>query len=220
MMLRTILCCATLALGLAPVAAEAAACKDQSCKSAAQPLQLNKFMKPAVARQHGQPAKPASKPVAARGVARTSHGVAKKRTAESTRRVLSQRRAPTAPAAAASAPVPNEAADAFAKVPPVHIVSPDEVNEIDLAAGPAPVTDGSGRSIQLVAAADYNEIDRQADDAGQARAATDSQPPVTTPSRIEPPRGTTQELGWFERLWTAIQGVLSSLAAMLSRLAG
>lgn len=181
--------------------------------SQAEPLQLGKFMKPSVAKSA------AAKPVAKKRVAARPATPAKEATARrvlatkkpAARRpaVLAQRRAPPVPAAAPGA-APSEATEAFAAQPPVQVVSADELNDLDRAAGP-PTTDGSGGRVQMVAAADYNAIDASA----PAEVAALPEAPAKDQQRAETPAP-----GWLERLWAAINGAFVRIASALWSVVG
>jgi hypothetical protein len=225
MIFRTVALCAVCAFALVSTVADAAPCEGAACrtdsKALSKPLQLSKFMKPSIARR-GVPAVAKQSAGMPRGIA-----AAKKRAIDRPAPMLAKPSIPvlpavaeTAAAAEAAAPkmVPAEAAEAFASHHPVRVVSADEVNEIDLAAGPAPAdTDGSGRTaegaVQLVDASEYNDIDR-------ASNAQPRQPLVKPHFQFEAQPRSEPAPTWVERLWTALHGALVALAAMLWRIAG
>ena len=149
MTFRTTACCAALLVCLVAPAAEAATCDGAPCPPArpsktSKPLQLGQFMRTA-AKPSTRAVKPAThvaKPV--------THAVK-----ASPRKILGKQhrvlvlRERIAPPAEAETPLPTEAAAAFASQhdPDVRVVTADELNDIDLAAGPAvPETNGAAPS--------------------------------------------------------------------------
>jgi hypothetical protein len=119
---------------------------------------------------------------------------------------------PMPPLPPTAATMPAEAATAYAAAPPVDVVPRDALNELDRAASPSPGSASlNAATVQFVEAQDYNDIDRQADDALPASFAEPARPasdqPNTTPQR------SAANLSWGERLWTMLQHVASAIVS-------
>jgi hypothetical protein len=117
-----------------------------------------------------------------------------------------------APADEADTPLATEAAAAFAAQhePDVRVVAADEVNEIDLAAGPAvPETvglaPGGGDAVRVVDATAYNNVDRHGDQGSSPASAPD---PVGEPTQSD-----QADLTWIQRFWAMLHHAVATLAA-------
>jgi hypothetical protein len=109
-------------------------------------------------------------------------------------------------------PLATDAASAFASQhePDVRVVAADELNEIDLAAGPAaPETVGLAPSgddaVRVVDAAAYNDVDRQGDQGSSPASVPDT---VSEPAQPDRPGPT-----WIEQFWAMLQHAVAALAA-------
>jgi hypothetical protein len=199
-------CCAALLLCVALATATDAVCLGPGCgdgagaRPLAKPLDLTRFMRHSKATQAARPAKK-------RKVVRQP--VAKRRT----------------PPAAAPSPKPAklptgaEAAYALLPDPPVRVVSSAEFNEIDLAAGPAPLAFSAtatttGMAVRVVDAAEFNDIDRKAEITQPATAEP------TAPDRDDRTRTGHGSDTWIGRVWTAALDAFGALAAGLRWLFG
>jgi hypothetical protein len=216
MTLHRIACCAALALGLTQMAAPASACEGTDCAPAAaakpsKPLQLGKFMRPGGGKSAAVHAAKAPAKVTKPSVHVAK--VAKKTAAPSI---------PLPPAPPVSESLAAEAASAFASLPAtdVRVVDSSELNEIDLAAGPAlPETNGAGQSIQdavqatettasTVAGLKSEDLQRSGEKLRMA--ALESAPSALPES---PARAARTSLPWIERFWSAMQNTFVALAA-------
>lgn len=200
MMLRRLALSAALMLGVTLTAAQASACEGADCppaaksKTASKPLQLGQFMRPAATKHAVRVAK--------------AHSGTHKPGA-----LASHRKPAPSPTPTVAEPLREEAAAAFAAQPsvPVRVVASDELNEIDLAAGPvspettglAPATDGA---VQLVEAEIYNDIDRKS---------AELQPSLASPldTADAATRNDPTSLSWIERFWARVQHTFVALAA-------
>jgi hypothetical protein len=212
MTFRTTACCAALLMSLSALAAQAAPCDGDACPSAApakagKPLQLGQFMRTAAkparhavkpSTQTGHRPDQASKPLTQ--AIKTHSGKPKKSLA------LRKRIAPTDEAAT---PLATEAAAAFAAqdTPDVRVVAADELNDIDLAAGPAaPETVGLAPSgAQAVVDATFNDIDHAGDQASSLASAADPVGEATQPDRAS--------ATWIEQFSAMLQHMVAALVA-------
>src|SRR5262249_17557016 len=153
-------------------AAQAAPCDGGSCPSAqpgkvGKPLQLGQFMR-TTAKSASRAVKPSAQAAHTQHASRPlTHAV--KTNPGKPKNSLAPRKpkAPpheVAPSDEAATPLATDAAAAFAAqdVPDVRVVAADELNDIDLAAGPAPETVGSAPDGEkaVVDVTSYNDIDR------------------------------------------------------------
>jgi hypothetical protein len=201
MTFRTTACCAALLVSLLAPAAQAAPCDGSPCPAArpgkvAKPLQLGQFMRPGAI-----PVSRKVKPSAQ--AAKTNSGKPKKALA------LRKR---IEPPDEETKPLATDAASAFASQhePDVRVVAADELNEIDLAAGPAaPETVGLAPSgddaVRVVDAAAYNDVDRQGDQGSSPASVPDT---VSEPAQPDRPGPT-----WIEQFWAMLQHAVAALAA-------
>jgi hypothetical protein len=129
----------------------------------------------------------------------------------------------------APSPVPSDAAAAFAansvasQQDQVPVLAREQFNAIDSAA-PAPFAETTGVSaaddpnVQVVAAAEFNDIDRKAD---QSEASPF--PSVEVPIAAEPAKPSAAAapaaVSWLQWLWSAVTGTLTALAAAVRQLA-
>jgi hypothetical protein len=205
MKLRKLVCGAVLALGLCQTIAPAgAACEGADCRHAAtsrrpsQPLQLGNFTRPA-----------------------TAKSVAPKSRKRTTQAKQARQRAAVPLPPPKEQPLPAEAATAFAAQPAVavRVVTSEELNEIDLAAGPAPAeTTGIGPrgedEVQLVDASDFNDIDRKSDVSPMASAMA-SAAAVEGPAPSQP-----ASASFIERFWAMLQNAFAALGTAFHYLFG
>lgn len=197
----------------AGVPAALAACDGADCPSVSKLLDLQKFMREQAAstrtpeamlatagksRHVHTPKAPAPK------VAQSHH--------RSHRAAAAQARAeqkPSERASAEAAPADTPATDTRSPAPDVQVVSADEVNSIDLAAGPAPVGAGSKASdtvqgaltaaqdVQVVVGNQFNKIDKGAILTKPVAASeTTGSEVAATPS--------SESKSWMAWLWSAI----------------
>jgi len=117
-----------------------------------------------------------------------------------------------APSDEAAAPLATEAAAAFAAqdTPDVRVVAADELNDIDLAAGPAaPETVGMATSseaaVRVVDATANNDVDRQGDQGSLPASAPNPIGETTQPERASPT--------WIEQFSAMLQHVIAALTA-------
>lgn len=224
MPLHRIACCAALALGLSQMAAPASACEGTDCAPAAtakpsKPLQLGKFMRPSGAKSAAAHA--------TKSPTRTAK--AKKRSVH-VAKMTKKAAAPSIPLPRAPSPSQSlaaEAASAFASQPAadVRVVDSNEVNEIDLAAGPAlPETNGAGQAVQEPEIADTTAADATAsikvaelksEDLERSAEKLRLASLESTPAALaeSPARAARTSLPWIERFWSAIQGTFLALTA-------
>lgn len=196
----------------APVAL--AACDGADCPSVSKPLDLQKFMREQAAStrtpeamratagksRHVQAPKTQA-PKIAQSHHRSHHAAATQARAE-------QKPSERASAEAAAADTP--ATDIRSSAPDVQVVSADEVNSIDLTAGPAPVQTGSKASdavqgaltaaqdVQVVVGDNFNKIDKAAA-LTKPVAATE-----TTGSDVAAAPSDSEHKSWMAWLWSAI----------------
>jgi hypothetical protein len=181
-----------------PAGACDANCAVANAKAVSKPLDLKRFMRPAIAQTGGARAKPRD------GERRTTAPAQPER---STVTVLPPPRPP----------LPGEAETALASqaAAPMRIWQSDELNDIDLASsapaettGAAPATD---LAVQTVDAGEFNDIDRNADVV-----------PPSEPQRrsLDPPAREAGGEFWMQRSWRIIIGALANITAALQRLFG
>jgi len=213
MTFRTMACCAALLGALFAPAAQAAPCEGGPCPAAqsgkaAKPLQLGQFM-----RAGAIPVSRSAKPQAANAPKHAAKPVthAAKANSDKPKKALVLRKR-VAPADEADTPLATEAAAAFAAQhePDVRVVAADEVNEIDLAAGPAvPETvglaPGGEAAVRVVDATAYNNVDRHGDQGSSPASAPD---PVGEPTQSD-----QADLTWIQRFWAMLQHAVTTLAA-------
>lgn len=194
------------------VPAAAMACEGDDCPAAAKPLDIKQFMREQAAstrvsaRRHHS-----AKPAAAKPKQQTQHAAAAKP-------------APTA------APLQSDAASSFASHTyasqqppeqlPVPVLAREEFNAIDNAA-PAPTAETTGASfangpnVQVVAAAEFNDIDRKAEE-------TSPFPTIEVPAAAEPAKPEAASapvpVSWLQWLWSAVTGTFTALAAAVRQL--
>jgi hypothetical protein len=217
MMLRKLACYTVLTLGLSQTIAPAGACEGGACRQPAtstrpsQPLQLGDFMQPTAARPAAE--KTHKRATQARQAREAKEAKEATKTKQARRRVVVP-----LPPAKAQTPLPAEAATAYAAQPamPVRVVASDELNEIDMAAGPAPAeTTGIGPrrddEVQLVDADELNDIDRKGDVSPMASVMASAAAPAQTE-----PAGASY-LGLF---WTMLQNAFAALGTAFRYLFG
>lgn len=212
MTFRTTACCAALLVCLVAPAAEAATCDGAPCPPArpsktSKPLQLGQFMRTA-AKPSTRAVKPAThvaKPVTHAVKASPGKILGKQH------RVLVLRKR-IAPPAEAETPLPTEAAAAFASQhdPDVRVVTADELNDIDLAAGPAaPETNGAAPSdavaLRFADATNFTVADRPGDERASPARASDPTDAATPDDRLGP--------SWIEWFWAMLQRPFVALTA-------
>lgn len=212
MMFRTTIRTAALVLGLllsvglgAPLAL---ACEGAECQTDAKPLDLKRFMREQAASTRTPEAmgqtRSETRHTSTRKTAQVHHP--RHRTVAMRHQKQPQKAPVAAKANAEQVSAPNSL--------DVQVVSADEVNDIDRAAGPAPAeTDGqgspsgqdaqtSGQGVHVVVQNDFNEIDRRAADLVRLA------PPVAaTMSEAVPQSGSVAmswTMSWVQWLWSAI----------------
>lgn len=225
MIFRTTFCATALGIGLllslglgAPAAS---ACEGTECQTAGRPLDLKEFM-----RQQAASTRTPEAMSATRGKAR--HHARAARSGRATDRFARTHHSRHRPVTAQNEPetVPTEPASAFAtRSSPgndadVHVVSADELNDIDRAAGPAPAeTTGkasanvqdvltAAQDVQMVVENDFNEIDRKAGELVRPAAAA-----TVTASEVVPRNGPSPK-SWMQWLWSAIGAAFVMLAGV------
>ncbi len=211
-----------LLLGLGLGAPAASACEGTECQTTSKPLDLKKFM-------HQQAA--STRTPEAMSVTRgntTSHHARAARSGATPDKVAHARQSRHRPVVAQKEPgtVPTETASALAAQDNpgsdagVQMVSADELNDIDRAAGPAPAeTTGKAsanvqdtlttvRGVQMVVENDFSEIDR--------RAAELARPPASVPAAANEaaPRSGFPSNSWMQWLWSAIGAAFVVLAGV------
>lgn len=126
---------------------------------------------------------------------------------------------PVAPAAIASpAVIPPDAAEAFAShaASQVRVVSPGELNEIDLAADATPVSTTAievvaAPAVQMVQAEEFNAIDRTAD-AARAVSLDELNRKLAAPVVSEPAK-TDEPSSWLQRMLIMVGGAFAAASA-------
>lgn len=193
-----------LVLGLSLTPQGPAGACDANCttaanaKTASKPLDLRRFMRPAIAKPNGARAKSPRDRRRAMAPAQPDRTV-------TTALPLPRMR------------LPAEAESALASQPPapMRIWRGDEQNDIDLAArahaattGAAPATD---HAVQTVDAGELNDIDRKAY----------AVPPGEPERRaLDPPAREHGGEFWMQRLWRMVIGAFANIAAALQQLFG
>jgi len=197
-----------LSLGAAP----AMACEGTECPAAGKPLDLKKFLREQAASTRTPEAMQATRgKTSHRGHAARSGGThGKSAHAHYPRhKTLAATQDPQPPEAARDAALAYASQRGAQDDPNVKVVSADEINDIDRAAGPAPAeTIGSApavvqdalataQDVQVVVQNDFNELDRKAAELTRPAAAV-----AVTASEVTPhnPPATT----WMQWLWSAI----------------
>lgn len=211
-----------LLLGVGVGAAPASACEGMECQSAGQPISLKRFMREQAASTRTPEAMQATRGKTAHRSRTARSGGAHGKTALSggthvkTAHAHSpRRRTVTAAHDAQPAAAPRDAtALAFAAQGStrddanVQVVSVDELNDIDRAAGPAPAeTTGNSpaprdvltvaQDVQMVVENDFNEIDRKSAELVRPAAAV-----AVTTSEVTP--HSAPATTWMQWLWSAI----------------
>ncbi len=192
---------AAAAFGIALPAAPAVA------QSTDAPLKLQSFMK-----------KPIASGTATRAV--------KQRDGSYRQVSLARRSKPAAPAAIASPAVMTpDAAEAFAShaASLVRVVSPGELNEIDLAADATPVSTTAievvaAPAVQTVQADEFNAIDRTAD-APRAVSLDELNRTFAAPVVSEPDK-TDESSSWLQRMLIMVGGAFAAASAAVRFLVG
>lgn len=204
MICRAVAGCAAAVLGvlLSLNVPAASACEGAGCR-AGKPLDIMRFMlEQAASTRVGEIEPSHGKVLAKAKVHRRSHGA------------VAAQPQPT--------PIPAEAAASFASRPGqqvpenVEFVASDEANAIDRAADAAPVeTTGAaaagGPAVQLVDAAEFNDIDRKADDRLPLSARVAGGDGAPTHSE-------RASLAWLHWLWSALGSTLAALATAVRQL--
>jgi hypothetical protein len=198
MMLRTIVCCAALVLGLmlSLKVSAAPACDGAACPTTApaKPLNIMQFMR---------------EQAASTRAAKPRHG--------NTRTTANARPAPRLAAARPKpATLPVGAAKSFASQPEenVQVVASDEVNAIDRAADTPAETVGAAviddPIVQMVDADEFNDIDRKANPL-----------PVSIARNGDAPAHNEQaNWSWRQWIWSALGSTLAALTAAVHQLIG
>ena len=202
-MIRTAALVLGLLLGPSLGAPQALACEGKECQVAEKPLDLKKFMREQAASTRTPEAMRAT-----RGEARHERPRKITRTHQPRHRAVAARPQPEE--------VPNEAASTFAAESSpgndarVQVVSADELNDIDRAAGPAPAeTTGMAaatvqdarateQDVQVVVKNAFNDIDRKAAELAQSMAQ------VATTSQVTTSHSGSAATPWMQWLWSAI----------------
>ncbi len=206
MKFHAIACGAALGLGLLFTLGAAAApdCDGAGCsKSApAKPLNIMQFM-----REQAASTRVAKPP---RDKARATANVKR----PTRRAVAAQLQPANRPA------LPVDASASFASQPAqsVQVVSSDELNAIDRAAGSAPAETvgaaiAAGAAVQMVDAEEFNDIDRK----------TENSPPLSagaTPQRDAPAHNEQASSSWLQWIWSAVGSTLTALATAVHHLVG
>jgi hypothetical protein len=209
------------------------ACEGTECQTEGKAFDLKKFMREQAASTRTPEAMRETRGKARRSSAHRAptHKVARAHKSRH-RTVAARPRREEQPHEAASAHAEQQTAPAEQQKAPdnpeVHVVSADELNDIDRAAGPPPAvasspaeTDGqasatmqdgssAAQDVQVVVGNDFNEIDRKAADMVQ-RAAAVTAGEVTPHSRVA-------AMSWMQWLWSAIGAgfvVLAGIARYL-----
>jgi hypothetical protein len=193
---------AAAAFGTALLAAPVAA------QSTDAPLKLQSFMK-----------KPIASGTATRAV--------KQRDGSYRQVSLVRRPKPAAPASIASPAVMTpDAAEAFAShaASLVRVVSPGELNEIDLAADAKPVSTTAIEvvatpAIQTVQAGEFNAIDQTAADATRAVSLDELNRTFAAPVVSEPDK-TDESASWLQRMLIMVGGAFAAASAAVRFLVG
>jgi hypothetical protein len=185
------------------VTAEPPAQSETQSQPAGAPLQLRKFQRRPVAS------------TAARAVKTRDGGYAQ---------VSHTRRTKPQPAAVEAKPadLPADAAQAFAlhAAAQVRVVSPDEVNEIDLAADAPPEVTTKVEvlnAVAVVGSEELNEIDRKAD---APRAVSLDALNRNLPSAAATPDEPADDASWFARMLAVLGGAFAAAAAAARMLIG
>jgi len=216
MMFRAIICCVALIVGLLAalnVTAESAgACNGTTCSKPA-PLNLMNFMNGS-----GQSSSGSSQAAAVTSTAPTKAAIAKHRRHKPKIAARSNSDAAPSQAAASEQPaLPAAAATAYAAhaADDVQVVSGDEVNAIDLAAGSATETNGASPG----AGNDDGDRAKWAD-ASEFR--TEQYKPSAAPAPVKAPASdsTLRDDSWMGRFWSAIGDGYVALIAMIKQLFG
>jgi hypothetical protein len=234
-MFRTNACGAALALSLLTVSAVAArACEGDDCPAPTKvkPLDIRQFMREQAA----------STRVADPSVFRS--GPAKAHTAAKVRHHTGHAVAASASPPAPSAPLATEAAASFASQAAAEPVVPTfpssefaAVGNAASIAAPAPSAETMGAafasdpSVQVVAEAEFNDIDRKADTPA-APAVTPAAPAPVVVAEASPvdaasvktapaqpaPQQPSAVVSWLQWLWAAVSGTFTALAAAVRQL--
>jgi len=215
MMLRPIAFCAVLAACLLPGQAlvAAPACDGAECAPVNnKPLNIMQFMREQAASTRVGETQPRKNRVTSKAKAHASGTKAKSAAAK---------KPPAVVASPKSVGLPAEAATSFASQPSpaTQVAGSGELGPADLAATPAPLpsetTEGpltTGPDVQLVAADEFNDIDRKA---GDSMAQAIEQTPEPAPAHVD-----QAKVSWLRWMWSALGNTFAALAAAAHHLIG
>jgi hypothetical protein len=222
-MIRNDICKVAGALALMlSIPGTASACEGVDCPAPAKvkPLDIMQFMREqAASTRVGQPPRHHSaKAASAKPKQKTTHPTAALEPVP----VTAQAPASLASDAAASFASRSYASQEPPKQLPVPVLAREEFNAIDSAA-PVPSTETTGAStandpnVQVVAAAEFNDIDRKADESKPSPFPTIEMPGAAELAKPKAASSPTA-VAWLQWLWSTVTGTLTALAAAVRQL--